>query len=221
MKHDDTKRLVTLGMLSALAYISVVVIRIPMVSFLSYEPKDVILAISAFLFGPVSGLCVTAVVSLVEMVTISETGWIGLIMNILSSGMFVGTAALVYKRLHTLKGAVIGLAAGTLCMTAMMLLWNYLITPLYMGVPRSTVAAMLATVFLPFNLVKGTINAALTMLLYKPVAKGLRAAHLAPESVNRETEKKQGLSAGVIIVSLLVLITVVLLVLVMWGKLGE
>ncbi len=219
MKPYDTKRLVTLGMLSALAYIAVVIIRIPMVSFLSYEPKDVILAISAFLFGPLSGLCVTVVVSLVEMVTISETGWIGLIMNILSSGMFVGVSALIYKRLHTLKGAVIGLIVGTISMTAMMLLWNYLITPLYMGVERETVAAMLATVFLPFNLVKGTINAALTMLLYKPVAKGLRAAHLAPES--KDSEKRHGLSAGVIIVSLLVLATVVLIVLAMQGKLGN
>ena len=43
------------------------------------------------------------------------------------------------------------------------------------------VAAMLLPVFLPFNLIKGGINAALTMLIYKPVTRALRSAHLLPE----------------------------------------
>ena len=66
-------------------------------------------------------------------------------------------------------------------MTGVMLLWNYLITPLYMNVPRDVVVAMLPTAFLPFNLVKALMNGALTMLLYKPVVTALRKARLVPE----------------------------------------
>ena len=58
----------------------------------------------------------------------------------------------------------------------------YLITPLYMHTARADVAAMLVPVFLPFNLLKGCLNATITVLLYKPVVQGLRHAHLLPPS---------------------------------------
>lgn len=50
-----------------------------------------------------------------------------------------------------------------------MMVWNYLVAPLYMGVPREEVAKLLLPAFLPFNLLKGGLNAAITMLLYRPV----------------------------------------------------
>ena len=98
-----------------------------------------------------------------------------------------------------------------------MLLWNYIITPFYMGVPRATVAGMLMTVFLPFNLIKGGINAGLTLLLYKPVVNALRKAHLAEPS--KTGSDKGHFSAGFTLFALAVLITFVLLFLVMIGVL--
>ena len=77
-----------------------------------------------------------------------------------------------------LRGAAAGLAAGVALMTGLMLLWNYFITPLYMGYPREAVAAMLLPVFLPFNLIKSALNAALTMLIYKPVSRALKRSGL-------------------------------------------
>ena len=74
--------------------------------------------------------------------------------------------------------AVLGLVIGGVFMTASMMLWNYLVTPHLSGDPRETIAAMLLPVFLPFNLTKGLMNGALTMLLYKPVVVALRKAHL-------------------------------------------
>lgn len=174
------RRMCVMAMLCALAFLAVAFIRIPVVSFLKYEPKDVLLVIGGFLFGPVYGGLMCAVVSLVEMVTISDTGIIGFFMNLLSSGLFVCVASGFYQHRRTLKSALLGLSVGVLAMTGGMLLWNYLITPLYMNVPRSTVAGMLWTVFLPFNLLKGSLNGALTLILYKGVAGALRAAHLFP-----------------------------------------
>jgi hypothetical protein len=81
-----------------------------------------------------------------------------------------------------MAGAVIGLVSGTLMMTAMMLLWNYLITPMYMNVPREVIASMLLDGFLPFNLFKGGLNVAGTLMLYKPISTALRRANLAPAS---------------------------------------
>ena len=41
---------------------------------------------------------------------------------------------------------------------------------------------MLLPTFLPFNLIKGGLNAGITMLLYKPLTGALRQLKLAPPS---------------------------------------
>ena len=51
---------------------------------------------------------------------------------------------------------------------------EYFITPIYMGYPKEAVARLLLPVFLPFNLLKGGLNAAFTFLLYKPIVQALR-----------------------------------------------
>lgn len=212
-----TKKLTGLAMLSAIAYIMVFVGRIPVVMFLKYDPKDVIITIGGFIFGPLSAFAISLVVSLVEMFTISDTGPIGLIMNIISTCAFACTAAFIYKKKRTVSGAVTGLITGMLLMIAVMLLWNYLITPLYMKVDREQVAAMLVPVFLPFNLAKGGLNAAITMLIYKPVVTALRKAHLLPPVENGEGKGK--INVGVMLAAALVLGTCILLVLVLRGLL--
>ena len=181
-RSERLRRLTAMAMLTALAYITVALIRIPVVLFLSYEPKDVFLTIGGFLFGPVAGIGMSIAVALVEMITISSTGPIGMLMNCVSSCLFVGTASIIYHRKKSLSRALIGLIAAALVTTAGMLLWNYLITPLYMNVPREAIADMLLPAFLPFNLLKGGLNAAFTMLLYKSAAADLRATHLLPKT---------------------------------------
>ena len=162
MKHEKMKKLTVLAMLSAIAYVAVALLRFPVVLFLSYEPKDVVIAIGGFLYGPLAALGISLVVSFIEMLTISSTGWIGFVMNFLSSAAFAGTAALLYRKKRTQGSAIAGLFGGALLMTVLMLLWNYLITPLYMHTARADVAAMLVPVFLPFNLLKGCLNATIT-----------------------------------------------------------
>ena len=218
-RNADLRKISILAMLSALAYVVMAVTRPlpPVVLFLKYDPKDVIITIGGFLFGPLAAFVVTAVVAFVEMVTVSDTGFIGLAMNIIAGCAFACTASFLYRRRRTLPGAMIGLVAACLFTTAVMLLWNYLITPLYMHVPREKVAELLIPAFLPFNLLKGGLNAALTMLLYKPVKAALQASRLLPPPENPEPKRRVNL--GVIVVSLFVLATCVLLVLVLQGRL--
>lgn len=211
----NTKKLTTLGMLSAIAYIIMVLGRIPIVMFLKYDPKDVIITIGGFIFGPLSAFIISVLVSFVEMFTVSDTGFIGFIMNIISTCAFACTAGYIYKRNHTLKGAVYGLITGSILMTIVMLLWNYLIAPIYLGYPREAVAKLLIPAFLPFNLLKGGLNAALTMLLYKPLVNSLRRSNLIPESSKSNPVKK--INLGVTLISGLILVTCILLVLVLNG----
>ena len=217
-QKSTPRYLAVMAMFVAVSFISVLIAKvIPTVAgFLSYEPKDALIVIAGFLFGPLSCVIVSVLVSLIEMLTISHTGFYGLLMNIVSSCAFAVPAAWIYTKHRTQKAAVLSLLAGMLTMTASMLIWNYIVTPFYMGVPRETVAGMLATVFLPFNLVKSGINAGLALLLYKPIVSALRSANLVAET---KSGKKAKFSLGFFLFSLAVLVTFVLLLLVMLGVL--
>lgn len=207
--RNSAKKLVLIAMLAAVAYVIVCLIRVPVVLFLNYEPKDVIITIGAFLLGPVCGFVVSLLVSLLEMVTISGTGPIGALMNLLSTCSFACTAAIIYKKRRTFSGAIIGLAVGTVAMTAVMVLWNWLITPLYMGVSREVVQGMLIPYFLPFNLFKATLNCALVLILYKPLVTALRRASLVEAAPDRTGGIKWGiglLSAGLLALCILFLL---------------
>lgn len=186
----------------------------PLVLFLKYDPKDIVIVIGGFIWGPMTAFFVSLVVSLIEMFTISDTGIFGLIMNVLSSCTFACTAAAIYKKKRTMAGAVQGLVTGWLLTVMVMMLWNYLITPFYMGYPREAVVKLLLPAFLPFNLIKGGLNTAFTLLLYKPVVNGLRKAHLIPD-LNRQ--EQGSFNIGLFSVASLILVSCILVVLVLRG----
>ena len=206
-----TRQLTTTAMLCAVAYIAVFIGKIvPNVAgFLSYDPKDMVVVIGGFIYGPVTALIISVIVSFIEMITISGTGVYGMVMNIFSTCAFAIPAAIAYKRMRSMKGAIVGLAFSIVCQAAVMVLWNWIITPIYMGVPRAVVVGMLPTVFLPFNLVKGGINAAITLLLYKPIVTALRKARLL-EMPAVEQKGKFNLGVTIAAVAVLVVCAVVL-----------
>ena len=215
--RSKTHKLTLMAMFAALAYIIMTVGRIPIssVPFLKYDPKDAILVIGSFILGPMPGLLITTAVCLIEMITVSDTGIIGMIMNLLGSAAFVCPAATIYRKKHTISGAVTGLVIGSLIMTALMLLWNYFITPYYMGYPREAVAAMLLPHFLPFNLIKAGLNLAVTLFIYKPVSKALKRAGLVESTPGSTAPKKSVL--GVSLIALVVLVSCIFAVLIIKG----
>ncbi len=187
----DTKKITTSGLLCAAAYIVMLLSKlIPEVSgFLQLDLKDVIIVTGGFVLGPVYSILISVVVSLTEMLTVSDTGVIGMLMNVISTIAFCCTASLIYQKFRSFRGAIAGLILGTLMLTVVMLLWNCYITPIYMKVPRNVVVAMLPTVFLPFNLVKGFINSGLTMILYRPLTKTLWRAGLVKSNSAQKSSR--------------------------------
>ena len=208
------KKLAAMAMLTALAVVADIFLRLPNIAgFLTYEPKDVILTIGAFIFGPLAGLIMALVVCLIEMVTVSSTGVIGLLMNFLASATFAGVASLIYYRKKTMKRAVIGLVAGSLSMIAAMLLWNYIMTPIYMGVPREAVLDMFLPVLIPFNAIKAGLNSALVLLLYKGVVTALRKARLIPMRESNDGGNKKTNTIIVVVLSAVAVATLILVLL--------
>ena len=178
-KGIPTRKLCGMAVLTALAVVFSCTIHIPYfgAAFLEYSPSDVPVLIASFMYGPVWGLVITAIVCLIQGLTVSAgSGWIGIAMNFLSTGIFVLSAGLIYRFKRDIKGAVVGLVVGVVCGIVTMILWNILITPVFMNVPRETVITMIPTVFLPFNVLKYVGNASLTFALYKVTGKFFKFA---------------------------------------------
>lgn len=211
MKKTKTTYLTLAALFSALAYLTVFVFRIPFipaVGWLKFEAKDCVIALESLILGPSYGVMTSLIVSLLEMVTISDTGPIGALMNFLSTCSFVLPVGLMYKYKKSAKTAVIGLCFSVVLTTALMLMWNYFITPLYLNTPRELIVPLLLPGFLPFNLIKYTINACLTYILYKPLITVLRKSRMLPES-SHKTPSTKGAAAVYIICSVVILAAIV------------
>ncbi len=199
-----TKKLVMLGLFSAIAFLFTNIgnlIPIRFAGFLSFDPKDAIIVIASLALGPSAAIIISVVVAFVELITISSTGIIGFIMNVIASCSFALIPAMVYKTFRTFKSAMSSLFISSVITILLMLLWNFLVTPIYMHVPRQVVEGMLIPVFLPFNALKCLMNTILVAFLYKPFVKILRRVGLLPPSRRIKREAKGIKPTPVIVVN--------------------
>ena len=196
---DKVLRMVMIALFCALAFAVMPLFRIN-VGFLTFDVKDTIITIGGLLFGPWAAVIISAVTALLEFITIGDTGFYGLLMDFVSSASFAVVAGLIYRFRRDLVGAVISLLSAVFSMTAIMLCMNLLIVPLYTpGVTVATVAGMLPTLILPFNLTKAVLNAALVLILYKPVSVALRYARVKIAGANMETKISADIKTNLLI----------------------
>ena len=171
--REKTVRLAKMGMLVAISVVLVYFIHFPIfpaVAFLEYDPADIHILIGTFAFGPVAGVLLTIVTSVVQGVTVSAaSGAYGIIMHIIATSVLVIVAGVIYKFNKTRKGAVIALICGTAAMAVVMIGANLIITPLFMGVPRSMVWDLMPFI-VGFNAIKAGINSIVTFFLYKRIS---------------------------------------------------
>lgn len=168
----STAMLTKLAMMTAISIVLLLVVRIPFppAPFLVFDPADMPIYITSFAYGPVAGIVVTLVVSLIQAFALGGDGIYGFLMHFVATGMVALVIGLMYQREKTKKVAIKSLAVGVIVTLVVMTGMNLLVTPIYMGVERSAVVAMLPTVILPFNLIKAGINSLLTFVLYKRIS---------------------------------------------------
>lgn len=172
MKKMSAAQLTKLAMMTAISIVLLAIVRIPFppAPFLVYDPADLPIYITAFAYGPVSGLLVTLIVSLIQAFAMGGDGLYGFLMHFVATGIVAVVIGLMYKHNKTKKQAIKALVVGVLLTLIVMAGMNLLVTPFYMGVERKAVLAMLPTVILPFNLLKAGLNSLLTFLLYKRIS---------------------------------------------------
>lgn len=200
MKKTNTKKIIQIAMLSAAAlviyYLDFPVPLMP--PFIKLDLSNVVCLFAGFTTGPIGGLLVCLIKDVIHVAIkgMGTTMGIGDIFDFVTSAAFTLTAALIYKKVHTKKGAVIGCIAGTFVFAAVSLPLNYFIVyPIYaaafggMEAIMSLYKAILPSVGnifsalcifnLPFTLFKGIVTSALTIIIYKPLITALRKANLA------------------------------------------
>ena len=216
-KKINVKKMTVMSILCALAFICVLLFRFEVGGFLTFDIKDAVLAIASFIYGPLAGVVCSGLVAFLEFILISDTGPYGLIMNFLSSATFSMVIGIIYKHKRTMSGAVIGVISAVFGMTAVMLLANMFITPLFLGMERQAVVGMIVPTLLPFNVIKAVFNGALVLIIYKPISQTLKKAKLI--NVGTSTGYKFGFkSVLLLVISLIVLVAAILyLVLKMGG----
>ena len=173
--NQKIKKLVVMAMLVAISVVLVYLVHFPIfpaATFLEYDPADIPILIGTFAYGPLAGVILTVVASLIQGFTVSAgSGLYGILMHIIATTVLVLVAGGIYKLKHTKGGAVLGLVAGTICMGLVMMVANHFITPYFMGAPVEFVDGLLLPVILPFNLIKAGANSIVTFLVYKAVSR--------------------------------------------------
>ena len=177
-------RVAVLGAVSAVLYY----IEVPVIPpIYKLDLSAVPALIAGFAMGPGASLGVMAVKDLIGLTHTSSMG-VGELADFLMSGSMTVMASVIYLRRHTFKGAVTGLAAGTLLMGLVGALANYFIMiPFYvqvMNMPLEVILSLIAKTVpaadslwkmillavVPFNLLKGVVLSLVTMVLYKRIA---------------------------------------------------
>lgn len=166
----STRQLVTMALLVAIGVIlSFIEFAIfPAAPYLKYDPSALVALVAGFIFGAGPGVAVGVVGAIIHGLIMGDF-W-GSIMTCIVVVGYVIPAALIYKHMHTMKGAVIGLIVGAVVAVAAAIVGNLVITPLYSGVSLEAVAGLIIPVLLPFNILKAVLNAVLTLLVYKSIS---------------------------------------------------
>ncbi len=165
-----TRQLVTMALLCAISVLLSMIEfpLIPGVTFLKYDASAVPAMVCGFAFGPAAGLAVGVVSATIHGILFADFS--GTAMNILVLFGFILPAAILYRKGHSFKRAIIGLVISVILSTIMAIVGNLIVTPLYLGVPLNAVIDMIIPILTPFNLIKGALNAVLTIIVYKSIS---------------------------------------------------
>ena len=206
---NKLRRIALIAVFGALAYALMLVVHFK-VSFLTLDLKDAVIVLAGLYFGPGAALSLSVLIPLLELVSVSDTGLYGFLMNFISTATLSVTASLIYRYKRSLMGAILALLSAAAATVGIMMLFNLWVTPYYMGVPVETVKTMIPTLLLPFNAVKSCMNVGFVLLLYKPISTVMQKMKLIEKSsqkqnLNWKTIIVAGLAVALIAISFVVI----------------
>ena len=187
-KSINTKSIAVMGIMSAIGFILMVLeFPLPFIipPFIKFDFSELPAIITAFALGPVQGIVVCLVKNLLHLF-ITSTAGVGELSNFILGAIFVGSAGVIYKYKKTRTGALVGSLLGAVLMAVISIATNYFITyPFYTNfmpmegiigayqaiLPAADSLLKCLVIFnLPFNFVKGIIDAVICFVVYKKLS---------------------------------------------------
>ncbi len=188
----NVRKMTMTGLLSAVAFLLMFFdFSVPLMpAFIKMDLSELPALIGSFAMGPVAGVVICLIKNILHLMKTS-TGGVGELSNFILGAVFVFTAGMIYKKVNTRKGALIGSLAGAVVMAVVSVFSNYyLVYPVYTAfMPMEAIIAAyqainsnirnlwqaLIVFNMPFTFVKAMFSVAITFLVYKrisPVIKG-------------------------------------------------
>ncbi len=188
-KINITKFIAVIAVMGAVGFV-LMLLEFPLPflipAFIKFDFSELPALITAFAYGPLSGILVCLVKNLLHLLFTTTAG-VGELSNFILGAVFVGFAGLIYRHRKTRGWALIGAATGAIIMSVVSVFTNYYITyPFYANLiaPMEAIIgaykALLPTVDnlwkallifnLPFNFAKGMIDTAVCFLVYKKLS---------------------------------------------------
>ncbi|GAB6107890.1 ECF transporter S component [Fusibacter bizertensis] len=186
-KKISVSKMTKIAMMSVLAF---VIMQLELIvpifpSFLKLDFSDLPALIGAFAMGPMAGVAIEGVKNLLHLMETS-TGGVGELANFAIGSAIVIPSALIYAKNKSKKSAIIGLLIGTVAMAIVGAMANYFVLiPFYTAFMPIDTIVELGTVInpaiksvgtlvlfgiVPFNLFKGLVLSALTLVFYKRIS---------------------------------------------------
>lgn len=194
-KQSPARRVAYVGIFAAIAAV-LMYLEFPLPfapGFYELDFSEIPVLICSFSLGPVAGVvCEFLKVVLKLFLKGTSTAFVGDLANFVVGCALILPASVVYFANKTKKGAIIGMAVGTVCITVVGSLFNavYLIPTfsVLFGQPLEVIIGMgtainpaivsVNTLVLfavaPFNLLKGVADSIITFFLYKHIERLLR-----------------------------------------------
>ncbi len=185
-KKVNVRALTVTAIMGALSTVLMMIeFSIPiMPAFIKLDFSELPALITGFAYGPLWGIAVCFIKNFIH-VFVSSTGAIGEISNFVLGAVFVGVAALIYKKNKNKKWALLSCVIASAVMSVFSVFSNYFIVyPLYikvLGMTEEMILGMYQAILpsvgnlfeaiaifnLPFNFVKMMIVSVMCFALYK------------------------------------------------------
>ncbi len=198
MKFNKAQHIHTITVVAVMSALATVLMYLqfglPFVpSFLKFDFSELPALMTSFAISPIAGAAVSLLKNVLHLFGTTTNG-VGELSNFLLSASYVFTAGVIYHRLKSRKGALLGSAVGTLASVLISYPVNYFITyPVYFVIfaPKDaiigaynvlipfidTLPKALLVVNMPLTALKGIACAAITFLIYKPLSPILKGKY--------------------------------------------
>ena len=189
-----TKYISVVGIMSAIGFV-LMMLEFPLPflipGFIKFDFSELPALITAFAYGPLSGILVCLVKNLLHLFFTTSAG-VGELSNFILGAIFVGVAGMIYKAGKSRKSALLGSIIGAITMAVISVFTNYFVVypcfEVIYGMPMGAIVGAYKTLLpaadnllkallifnLPFNFAKGIIDAAICFVIYKKLSPVLK-----------------------------------------------